>query len=146
MDGVLVDFIKGYEKLTGIDITGTHHNSDNFWDPINQAGYDFWNELEWERDGKTLWNYIKKHNPTILSAPSKYDNSRVAKHDWVKRELPGTELILKYSKNKKELATPNSLLIDDRPENINDWVEAGGIGILHTSATDTINQLKKLKL
>jgi hypothetical protein len=42
MDGVLVDFDKGYEKLTGINIRGTHTNDTTFWDPINRAGYDFW--------------------------------------------------------------------------------------------------------
>jgi len=35
-------------------------------------------------------------------------------------------------------------LIDDRKSNIEQWISQGGIGILHTSAADTIQQLKKL--
>ena len=37
------------------------------------------------------------------------------------------------------------VLIDDRPKNIEAWENAGGIVILHTSAADTIEQLKKLR-
>lgn len=146
MDGVLTDFIKGYHKLTGKDITGQYHTNDDFWDPINKAGYDFWINLEWTKDGKELWDYIKKYNPTVLSAPSRQDDSRVAKHDWIKRELPGTHLILRTAKNKKEFATPDSILIDDLIDNVNSWKESGGIAILHTSADNTIKELKKVKL
>jgi hypothetical protein len=46
MDGVLVDFDKGYKELTGEDlIAGVHRNDTDFWDPINKAGYDFWINL-----------------------------------------------------------------------------------------------------
>ena len=146
MDGVLVDFDKGYHKLTGRHITGQFFTDNHFWDPINNAGYDFWINLEWLPDGKDLWNYISKYNPQILSAPSRQNDSRVAKHDWVERELPGTKLLLRSAKHKKDFAAPNHILIDDRPDNIEGWIGAGGIGILHTSAQDTIEQLKKLNL
>lgn len=146
MDGVLVDFVRGYQDLTGIDMTGTFDNSDKFWDPINKAGYKFWIGLPWMSDGKQMWDYIKKYNPDILSAPSRQDDSRVGKNDWVKREIPGAHLILRTMKNKKEFACPKCILIDDLKPNIDSWVEAGGIGILHTSANETIKQLKKLKL
>lgn len=145
MDGVLVNFDKGYEELTGVKLN--NFQSDNsFWEPINRAGYDFWIGLEWMDDGKKLWNYIKKYDPQILSAPSRQNDSRVAKHDWVKRELPGVHLILRSAKYKKEFAAPNTILIDDRPENIESWNEAGGIGILHKSTKDTIRKLKSLGL
>jgi hypothetical protein len=55
-------------------------------------------------------------------------------------------LILRSAKHKKDFAGPNNILIDDRVDNINGWIEAGGIGILHTSAEDTIKQLNKLGL
>ena len=146
LDGVLIDFNKGYEKLTGIDLGNTHYNDTSFWDPINKAGYDFWINLEWMKDGKQLWDYIKKYEPKILSAPSRQHDSRVAKHDWVERELPGTELILRSAKHKKEFASPDAILIDDRPDNINDWIDSGGKGILHTSTEKTIEELKNLGL
>ena len=38
---------------------------------------------------------------------------------------------------------PN-VLIDDHAGNIREWEAAGGIGILHTDAASTINDLKKI--
>jgi FMN phosphatase YigB (HAD superfamily) len=146
MDGVLVDFDKGYFDLTGIDITGQHLNDENFWDPINKAGYNFWVNLEWKNDGKRLWDYIKKYNPELLSAPSRQNDSRVGKHDWVDKELPGVHLILRSAKHKKEFAAQNHILIDDRIDNIQGWRDSGGIGIHHINAKHTIDQLKSLGL
>ena len=146
MDGVLVDFNKGYYELTGIDIGDSFRNDVNFWNPINKAGYDFWINLEWMPDGKTLWDYIKKYEPLLLSAPSNKIDSRIGKRDWVKRELPGVRLILRSAEHKKDLAAPTGILIDDRLENVNGWKSVGGIGIHHTSTSDTIKELKKLRL
>ena len=146
MDGVLVDFDKGYKKLTGKSIKGEFYNDAHFWDPINKAGKKFWVDLEWESDGHQLWDYIKKYKPKLLSAPSRQNDSRVGKHEWVERELPGVPLILRTAKHKKDLATPDSVLIDDRLDNIEGWKEAGGIGIHHTSTEKTIEELKKLGL
>jgi hypothetical protein len=142
MDGVLTDFIKSYFNLTGIDITGKHLNGKKFWNPIDNAGYDFWINMQWTSDGKELWNFISKYNPIILSAPSRQDDSKIGKFNWVKRELPGTQLILKSANRKKEHAKPNHILIDDREDNINDWIENHGEGILHTSTKNTIEILK----
>jgi 5'(3')-deoxyribonucleotidase len=144
MDGVLVDFDKGYFDLTGVDLKGAYSTDPNFWDPIKEAGYDFWFNLKWRNDGKRLWRYIKKYDPVILSAPSREMTSIVGKQDWIKKELPGTHLVLKNASLKKELARPNVILIDDRSENIDDWNNAGGNGILFTSTVDTIKKLRKL--
>jgi hypothetical protein len=146
MDGVLVDFEGGYEKLTGIDLKGEFKKGDDFWDPIKVAGVGFWAGLKWMPDGQKLWDYIKPLKPEILSAPSREESSRIGKAVWVKYKLPGTKLILRYAKQKQQLATPESILIDDRQINIDQWEAAGGIGILHTSADNTISQLKELGL
>lgn len=146
MDEVLVDFNKGYYDLTGIDIRGIFVSGTAFWDAIKKAGRKFWANLEWTVDGKQLWAYIKKYEPILLSAPSKENDSRIGKHDWANRELPGTRLILRSAEHKKFFAKPNAILIDDRDENIKDWIEAGGIGIHHTSARETIIRLKELGL
>ena len=147
MDGVLVDFESGYEKLTGIDLKGEYRPGvEDFWKPIEQAGVKYWASLKWMPDGKQLWDYIKQYTPELLSAPSKSQSSKIGKYVWVKNNLPGTKLILRYASRKKELANPESILIDDRQINIDQWEAAGGIGILHTSADNTISQLKKLGL
>ena len=94
----------------------------------------------------TLWNYILPYEPKILSAPSRQIDSRIAKHDWVQRELSNTELLLRSAKHKRDFADTNHILIDDRIDNIEGWVGAGGIGIHHKSAKETIKKLKKLGL
>ncbi len=144
LDGVIIDFNQGYKDLTNITLDKSEHRSDSkFWEPIEKAGYDFWANLKWMSDGHILWNFISPYNPTILSAPSRQVESRIGKHDWVNRELPGTPLILRSAKHKKDFAEPDAILIDDRPENIEGWIQEGGIGILHTSAEETINELIK---
>lgn len=146
MDGVLADFERGYEELTGIDLKGEFKKGDDFWDPISEKGVGFWAGLKWMPDGQELWDYLKPYKPDLLSAPSREDSSRIGKHVWVKHKLPGTKLILRYAKQKQELATPESILIDDRQPNIDQWIAAGGIGILHTSTENTIKQLQNLGL
>ena len=147
MDGVIVDFEDGYERLTGKNIKGNHVKGDgDFWQPITDAGANFWINLKWMSDGEKLWKYIKNYSPSILSAPSREKSSRIGKEIWVRTNIPGTELILKPAPEKQLLAEPNAILIDDRKDNIQQWKDAGGIGILHTSANDTIKQLQELGL
>jgi cytidyltransferase-like protein len=147
MDGVLVDFERGYEELTGKNIRGNHVKGDgDFWQPITDAGVEFWTKLKWMSDGKQLWDYIKKHKPSLLSAPSREESSRIGKHIWVENNIPGVNLILRAADKKQEFASPNAILIDDRADNVQRWKDAGGVGIHHISAENTINELEKLGL
>jgi predicted kinase len=148
MDGVIVDFEHGYDRLTGRKAPGVNSTYDktDFWGAITKAGKDFWADLEWMEDGKQLWSYIKQYNPKLLTAPSREESSRIGKKEWVYKNLPGTPIIFKQAKDKKDLAEPNAILIDDREDNIQQWVDAGGIGIRHTSTASTIKQLQKLGL
>ena len=147
MDGVLVDFDGGYEKLTGMTTREADEKGPEFfWKPISKAGAKWWITLNWMPDGKQLWDYVKKYNPELLSAPSREEASKMGKRIWVKRELPGAKLILRSADKKQEFASPTSILIDDREKNIEQWEAAGGIGILHTDATSTIKKLKELGL
>ena len=146
MDGVLTDFDQTYQELTGKDIRGEHFNDSSFWGPIDKAGVKFWSDMKWKDDGHELWNYIKKYKPKLLSAPSRQDSSRVGKHEWVERELPGVPLLLRSAKHKKDFAEPNAILIDDREDNVAGWIEKGGVGIIHTSTNNTIKKLKELGL
>jgi hypothetical protein len=52
-----------------------------------------------------------------------------------------------YSRANKQLfAEPNRILIDDMQKTIDEWNAKGGIGIFHSSAANTITELKKLGL
>lgn len=46
-----------------------------------------------------------------------------------------------YSKNKHQHCQPGDILIDDRKSNIDEWIAAGGIGILHKNIKDTMSNL-----
>lgn len=147
MDGVLVDFEKGYKELTGT-YSKDHSDNKTFWQPISDAGASFWANLDWMPDGQELWRYIKKYKPNILSAPSQDPSSRVGKEAWVKIHLQNSynKLYLYSRANKQLFAGKNKILIDDLAKTIDEWNAKGGIGILHTSAANTISQLKKLGL
>jgi 5'(3')-deoxyribonucleotidase len=153
MDGVLVDFDQGYEKLT--DISTNHANEQGkteFWNlfrkSLEEKGlteYDYWVNLPWMPDGHILWKFIKPYSPYILTAPSLDPESKQGKREWVERELPEAKNIyFRKAERKPEFAGKNKILIDDRKDTTDAWTANGGIGIHHTSATDTIKQLKDL--
>jgi hypothetical protein len=154
MDGVLVDFDKGYEELTG---KNTKHadlqDKNEFWGLLARSlkdkgltEYDYWVNLPWMPDGQTLWDYIKGYNPYILTAPSMDPGSKQGKKEWVERLDGMKKLYFKPAKFKPEFSGKNRILIDDREDTIEGWIAKGGIGIHHTSAANTIKQLKDLGL
>ena len=148
MDGVLVDFEKGYYDLTGVHTKQFVKGDSAFWEPISKKGASFWANLDWMPDGQELWSYIKKYKPNILSAPSQDPSSKVGKEAWLKMNLQNSfKKAYFYNRaNKKLFAGSNRILIDDMQQTIDEWNNAGGIGIFHTSAANTIKELKKLGL
>ena len=149
MDGVLTDFDASFMKASdGIRPSEYERNmgKDKFWELIDGKGVGYWVGMPWMSDGKQYWDYIKEYKPILLSSPSRSQTSRLGKRLWVRNNLPGTKLILAQAKDKQNYAQKNRILIDDRPSNIDQWRESGGVGILHISAADTIRQLKELGL
>lgn len=147
MDGVITDFDTQFKKLSGgisPSVYDKKEGLEKFWGLIDDGGVGFWVGMPWMEDGKTYWDYIKKYKPILLSSPSRSQVSRLGKRLWVRNKLPGTKLILARSKDKQNYSGENKILIDDRPSNIIEWRSQGGIGILHTSAANTIAQLKEL--
>jgi len=148
MDGVITDFDERFDYFAGISPKEyeSQYGKKKFWNLINDAGIGFWVGMKWMSDGKQLWKYIQKYSPSILSAPSNDPSSRFGKKEWIKNNLPGIKLILSKATDKKNYSGKYHILIDDRASNVQDWISAGGIGILHTSTENTINQLQKLGL
>lgn len=149
MDGVLTDWAKAFEKLSdGVEAKEYEkkNGKESYWPLIAKAGETFWGDMEWTKDGKKLFAFIKKYKPTILSAPTRDKNSEKAcvkgKHRWLKKEIPSVPYILE--KDKHKYANEKSILIDDYIEKIKKWKDAGGIGIHHKSASTTINTLKQM--
>ena len=148
MDGVITDFDKQFKELTGMmpNEFELKYGIKDFWEAIDKAGVGFWRGMKWMPDGQELYNKVSQFDHELLSSPSRGESSKIGKRLWRRDKTPNTKLTLAYSANKKNYAAPNHILIDDRASNINQWEDAGGIGILHTSAASTIAKLKKLGL
>ena len=148
MDGVLVDFERGYHELTGNHTSQFPKGDNEFWKPLEEEGAIFWATLPWMPDGQELWRYIKRYRPNILTAPSMDPSSRAGKEAWCKMHINSQyrNLYFKPAKYKSDFAGQDRILIDDRDDTIASWKAKGGIGIHHTSASNTIKQLQKLGL
>ena len=100
-------------------------------------------ELNWNEEGKTLWEYIKKYDVIILSNDSNVNN----KINWINENLPERKSYIFKEKDKKQFyARYNTILIDNREQTIDNWIEAGGIGIVYHTTRQTIDHLKQLGL
>ena len=148
MDGVLVNFDEQFKELTGQypkDYESTH-TPDEFWGEIDGAGVGFWRGMKWMPGGEALYNRASQFDHVLLSSPSRSEVSKIGKRLWRRDKTPNTKLILARSYNKKNYAAPNHILIDDREDNIQQWVSAGGIGILYQSPEQVNSELDKLGL
>ena len=156
VDGVLADFSGFCEMRFGIrpkDGDKDKVVKKVFWKQVDNwcnQGNELFSALSPMPDAIELWNYIKGYDPRILSATGSTKNAAEEKRVWVRKylgqDIGNKALLVKAAADKAKYATPNSILIDDRAVSIDPWTAAGGIGILHTSAANTIAQLKKLGL
>lgn len=144
LDGVLTDFDKQLAELLNKKLVRgwDFGNDPKIWKKIDDAGSRYWAHMDWMPDGKELWDFIKKLNPTVLTAPSRHSSCKAGKRVWVKKHLDDTPIII--DKKKYEHAKEGYILIDDREKNIKKWKEAGGIGILHKNTKSTIKKLKRI--
>ena len=144
MDGVLTDFDKKLADLLEktLDRGWDFGNDPKVWKKITEAGKSFWADMVWMPDGRKLWDAVKKHDPMILSAPTRHPSSVEGKKEWLKSNLPGVPFIIDQKKEK--YADKNSVLIDDREKNIRKWEDAGGIGILHKDAESSLKKLSEV--
>jgi len=147
MDGVLCDFEYAANKVTGQVWGGLTTGQD--WESIRKTK-NFWSTMPWKRDGRLLWNYIKKFEPHILSAYTTEDpNCKPGKNRWLRNNLglSGSRINLVRRSEKRNFAMDRrrpAILIDDYPKNISDFKVAGGIGIIHSNTQTTISQLKRI--
>ena len=148
MDQVLVDFLKGAEKVMGEPFAKADRNTR--WDKISSTK-GFWNNLDWMPGAKKLYQRVAKYDTHILSAYSGRDpNSKGGKMKWLGKNtsVPRSKIHLVRREDKKAFAKtrdgkPN-VLIDDYIKNIKEWGDKGGIGIHHTAVPKTLNELKRL--
>lgn len=102
-------------------------------------------------DALELWQGLEgRGNRSILTAmprPTGLLHTAAAdKVDWAREHItPTAPVIVAVSGLAKAAwARPSAVLIDNLQRNIDAWVAAGGIGVVHTSAAETLAQLDAL--
>lgn len=155
MDGVLTDFTGACEILGDNMMSWYSSDRELFWKKIASAGVEFWSDMSWMPGGRELHGFLKSSRfcPTILSAlpgPERkkaLTNARKGKIKWLRKELGPSyaeTAILCYRPEKALQSGAARVLIDDNSENIYEWEEAGGIGILHKNTSRTIRCFGKI--
>jgi hypothetical protein len=148
MDGVIADFVKRYKELYRMEPKEAekHKRFDGFFNEFIATGQ--FATLDLMPDAMMGVEFLRKAPvPTqILSSTAnqeRFDAISKQKMVWLHTKgisfnpifVPGKKLKYKY-------ATPTSIIIDDTESVINDWREAGGIGILHKDWETTLAILK----
>jgi hypothetical protein len=160
MDGVLANFDKKATELLGTSFTDKY-----YWEGIPKAKkgkmisdaldyISFWVSLEPMPDFDTLWGFAKYFQPRLLTAYPKWsveaiETSKKGKWQWNMQNtmVPENRFHVVARQEKKNYALNNdgpNVLVDDHEENIEEWNRAGGFGILHTNAADSVKRLKEL--
>ena len=157
MDGPLCDFILAFKNLSEktigkpVDINTLDRKISNKM--IKNAGIEFWENMPPVPDMPQLISFVKDNflYIKILSSTSKQafktNSVEDGKKLWLRHyNIPvyNDDIILVDSaQDKQHYAIKNGILVDDYKKNVDSWISKGGIGILHTSANDTIKQLQK---
>lgn len=174
MDGVFVNFLGGLHKALSVpynydpypyekgkwnmltDIRGFDDIPATFKECDDCCTWDFWRFLEWMHDGRKILRAISNRFDAnqiyLLTTPMPNIESASGKMMWVRDKLP---VYLKHTiitqAPKHLLARPDTLLIDDKDENVDGFREAGGKALLvprpwnraYVSANQTVEVVKE---
>lgn len=147
MDGVISDWELQFKRYSGgvpVETYDAEHGKKNRFKFVDKNCPEYYSSMPWMKDGRLLYNFVSNLPVEILShAPTNL--AYVGKKQWLANNNIDIKANLVPHRNlKAKFATPDSILIDDREDNVNDFIKAGGKAILHKSAIDTINKLKEM--
>ena len=146
MDGVLSDFDSWKNKYFN---HAPPQDNKKFWEEAEKCKELFW-RLEPMPDYMVLMTYLYSLNVplsilTALPRKSSMPEAEEEKKRWIRKYLGDIEFnVGPYAVDKQRRSGAGQVLIDDKQINIDQWKAKGGIGILHTSAEDTIKQLIRI--
>jgi hypothetical protein len=148
-DGVVADFESFISQINRQPFNQI--SKGRMWRSVEEYDRDvgpFFEALPKMADADELLDFVMANfiNYGILTASGYVPKGGAQqKRNWYKR-LYGNIIVKVVAKSadKAEFANPRSVLIDDRTKSITPWEMAGGVGILHKNAADTIRQLKIL--
>lgn len=101
---------------------------DEFWEPINAEGRDFWANLEKLPWADELLDLVRELDPNfhILTKPSTKPDCMAGKLDALQREFGENFRRYIFAPNKWPLSADRRLLIDDSDDNLVKWAAKGG--------------------
>lgn len=143
MDGVLADFHKEYRKLDP-----QLQDRKRFKQAVIE--YKIFEQLDFMPDTVELLNHVSKLvdvNVEILTSMGTHDPfqgnaAKTQKTNWLNaKNIPYKPNFVRNKQEKANYATPFSILIDDSIGCVEPFTKAGGYGILHTSAAQSIQML-----
>lgn len=164
VDGVLCDWNKGAHELHSLPYVqgewpyklgpdGWYWNEqlekpiviEAIFRPMDRK---FWANLEWLPDGKEILRIceakVGRKNICLLTNPWNGDGVVDGRKDWIRNNMPY------YVENdqyligpcKKACAHSESILVDDRQQNIIDWQNNEGIGVMVPRAWNSRYKLR----
>ena len=117
------------EEVLGVDAAyfyGKLEEDPDYW--VNLEDYDY---------AKNMWNRLSQLAPTYVCSTPTYDpNSGRGKMIWMQKFFDKGFRDYILTPRKYMCAAPNHILIDDHEDNIKQFNEAGGIGILFPQFTN----------
>lgn len=146
MDGVITNFHKGvcdafnreynFEEMIRYDFWEDWEGPDVTRGDVNSmCNQKFWRSLEWMPEGKETLKIIEeaygKENIFLFTQPMPHPGSWTGKRLWVCSQMYDyINRLIVTSSPRSLFASPNTLLIDDKDENVDAFIEAGGHAVL----------------
>lgn len=147
-DGVLADFDTAAERLFHMHPRKAQEKLGNpvFWKRIHNAGH-FYRNLPLMPDAMELYEAVAHLNPTILTGVPMGGWAEEDKIAWAAEHFPGVPIVTCKAKEKfMHVRHAGDVLVDDYQKYRQQWEDAGGVFIHHTSARATLRELKDLGL
>jgi 5'(3')-deoxyribonucleotidase len=143
LDGVFADFDARVKHLCGKHPSQLERS--RLWKMIN-SDKRFFAELELIEGCMLLWEATKDLEPIFLTGAPSNRAFQEQKREWVERIFgPAFTVHVVPKRLKQDYSGPHKVLIDDAPENIEQWKARGGYGILHTGDhASTVQALEEL--
>jgi hypothetical protein len=150
MDGVIADFVKRYKELYRMEPREAEKKKefDKYFNEFIATGqFAKLDLMPGAMDGLT---FLRKHLtvPTqILSSTAneaRYEDISNQKLIWLQTHgITFSANFVPGKKHKYKFAGPDKIIIDDTQSVIDQWKEAGGIGILHKDWPSTLAILRQ---
>jgi len=153
MDGVVADFNAYARKICKQEVTDDRWPEEE-WNKIKDNEH-LYRDLDKTPEADELVEYCKQfakkygYELMFLTAIPRSNDMPWSFYDkvlWIQKYYGNIPVMFgPYSKDKQKHAKPGDILIDDRTSNYNEWIEAGGIAILHKGDLGaTIKKLESL--